>query len=151
MKFNFNINSERATEHKLLLAVAGVFVFINVLEVFKSGAEIDVKEKLPIVTTSVDAMSGTVSNRVTKWQNPSLPFWKRYLCRGLQRSEFCSSDSLAPAGPDFEDPLDPATASVKREDRVIYYRGEMSKNSVLSSRLESPEAEVPPAKLLEVR
>lgn len=151
MKFNFSINTEHSMEHKAILVLAGVFIFINVLQAFKSGNnEIEVKEKLPIMTTSVDAASGTVTQRITKWQNPSMPFWKKYLCRGFQRSDFCSTAALAPDGPEFEDPLEPTAAAVREDNRVIYYRGSMSKNSALSSRLEVPEAEVPPAKLLEV-
>jgi hypothetical protein len=151
VKFKFSINTDHAMEHKAIIVLAGVFAFINVLSALKSGGDkIEVRDKLPIITSSVDAVSGTVTQRVTKWQNPSMPFWKRYLCRGFQRSDFCSTAALAPEGPDFEDPLDPQSVTARQDDRVIYYRGSMPKNSALTSRLAVPEAEVPPVKLRDV-
>lgn len=148
MKF-FSLNSDRAPEHLAIIIGALLMAFLNILSALKADHGDASNVKMPTMTTSVDALSGQVSARVTKWENPSLPFWKRALCRGFQRASFCSSESLAPTGPDFEDPLDPQTAAVKTDARVILYRGEINKNSALTSKLEVPEPPVLPPRIQE--
>lgn len=110
-----------------ILAVAGAFIFLSLVEQFKAPGE-----KGPTLerTKGPYAVTGE-----TLYRNPQLAWYERLLCRGYMRSGFCSYKTLHP----FKDVWD-ANGIRVREARpkrtgAIRYRGHLGGNRAIHGKM----------------
>lgn len=142
------LSEEAPTQHLAIVVVALLFIFLNSLDAFKASQRNAVENgPLQNFTEHLDEMTGEVRAQKTIWQNPKLGFVERFLCRGNQRSSFCSYKMLVPNEEEYADLNIPDRAPKK--DHVVNYHGSMGKNTVFSSRLEAPQTEVDPSVVAE--
>lgn len=86
MKFKFKLSEDAPGQHVAILCVAGVFIFLSLVESYK-------KDKGP----SLDTLKGSYSETgQTLYNNPQMSWWEKALCRGYQRSGYCSYKTLHP-------------------------------------------------------
>ena len=143
------LNESSPQQHIAIIALAGSFIFLNVLQGAKASSKNDSKMADPIVTSSIDSATGQVVVRPTKFQNPKLSWYEWVFCRGMQRSSHCSFRFLHPFGSESENLGVNLPDAEPKQNHVVYYRGTINKNMAMSSSIESPEAVSPPAKLSE--
>lgn len=93
MKFDFKLNTDAPGQHMVILAMAGVFIFLSVVEAIKSPDQ----EESELINKGSLLETGE-----TRYRNPELTWYERYFCRGYQRSLFCSWKVLHPLTPVFE-------------------------------------------------
>ena len=110
-------------QHMAILAIAGAFIFLSVVEAVK--APDDKGPQLPTLKGSY-ALTGE-----TLYENPQLSWYERLLCRGYQRSGFCSYKTLHP----FRDVWD-ANGIRIRESKpktkgAVRYRGRLGGNRAM--------------------
>jgi len=143
------LNETSPQQHLMVICGAGACIFLNVLTWWKSGPSADdVKSAQPRVTESVDLATGSVSVRNTKFVNPKLSWYESIFCRGIQRSSMCSYKLLHPFANDQDIP-EAMEDGEPKSDHVVYYRGSISKNTSMKNTIEAPEADAPPARIME--
>ena len=138
-------------QHKAILVLAGVFIFINVLDVVKASWREEGADGKPIqrVTQIIDEQTGTVVVKDTKYQNPEMSWWDRLMCRGYQRSSKCNLKLLHPKTSDADDYGIEVPRGAPKNDHVVYFKGSLNKNTALSGNIASPEADDIPARVYE--
>lgn len=144
MKNLFKLNTDMPTQHLFILAIGGAIFFLNIISYFKvSSKEEKESPETKIYTTTVDEMTGEVSNVETRYENPHLSWYQRIFCRGFQRSSFCSLKTIHP----LEDEMISQGIKVPEGEAEkrgpVYFKGSLNKNSAFSNSLVAPEAEVP--------
>lgn len=120
------LNDQAPEQHLAILVLAGIFVFLSLVEQFKAPSE----ETIDVRRSSDFAQTGR-----TLYDNPELAWYERYLCRGYQRSSFCSYRLLHP----FKDVFEQNGIHVKEgppaHDNVVDYRGPLPANRAFRSKL----------------
>jgi hypothetical protein len=93
MKSKFKLNSEAPEQSMAILAIAGVMILISVITSL-GGRSKDAtgQEKGPNLEAGE-----------TLYKNPQMAWYEKYLCRGYQRSSFCSFRLLHPFTEVFDD------------------------------------------------
>lgn len=142
------LNDANPQQHLIIVIFAGAFIFLNLITMFKAKSNDPEFSDLPRVTESVDALTGSISTRETKFVNPKVSWFESIFCRGMQRSSNCSYKLLHPFANDSEE-LAAMPDEEPKADHVVYYRGSINKNNALSRTIESPAAEAPPARIVE--
>ncbi|MFN8391901.1 MAG: hypothetical protein U0136_16550 [Bdellovibrionota bacterium] len=145
------LNDANPTQHLAIIILGGLFIFLNIVESWKyskSHPGKDSSSQTQIVTTMVDE-TGTVVQKPTKYQNPKLSWYEAIFCRGLQRSSNCSYKLLHPFAEEGESLGVAIPNGEPKNEKVLYYRGSINKNTAFSSNIESPEAVAPPVKIAE--
>ena len=105
----FELSKDTPQQHLLILVFAGAFIFLSIVEAIKAPTD--------------DLMiKGPRDEGETLYQNPHMTWYERLLCRGYQRSSFCSYRLLHPFKAVFEE------NGIRIEERpaktgVIRYRG----------------------------
>lgn len=120
------LNDQAPEQHMAILVIAGIFVFLSVVDHIKASPTDEEGKK---VRTGTYAETGE-----TMYDNPQLSWYERYLCRGYQRSSFCSYRMLHP----FKDVFDAHGIKVKEsppEKNVVDYRGPLPKNRAFQSKI----------------
>ena len=126
-KFEFKLSEEMPGQHVAILVVAGAFIFLSLVEHFKAPGE-----KGP----TLDQVKGPYAlTGETIYRNPQLAWYERLLCRGYQRSGFCSHKTLHP----FRDVWE-ANGIRVRESRperkgAIRYRGRLGGNRAIHEKM----------------
>jgi hypothetical protein len=143
------LNDANPTQHLAIVILAGVFIFLNVVEGWKASSKKAAKEagQEQIVTTMVDSATGAQITRPTRFHNPQLSWYETIFCKGLQRSSNCSFRLLHPFAVESEELGLDVPDGEPKQDHVVYYRGSINKNMALSDSIESPEAVPPPIKI----
>jgi hypothetical protein len=107
------LNSDAPAQHKALLAVAGVLIFLSLVDVVKGGSD-----------KSNATSNQVVLARGSKYQNPTLSWYDRIFCRGYQRSLSCGYNFYHP----LRDELESQGKRIKEKkapDGVVLYRGRL--------------------------
>ncbi len=141
------LNDASPQQHLAILVLAGVFIFINTIDMFKGKARQEEKTNgpAPRFAETLDD-TGEVISRQTKFQNPKLSWYERIFCRGYQRSGSCSFRFLHPFATESEAIAQGIPEGAPKNDHVVNYRGDLGKNTAFSRNIEAPEAYSPPAK-----
>ncbi len=120
------LNDTAPEQHMAILVITGVIIFLSVVDYFKSAPADEEGRKI---------RSGTYAQTgETLYDNPHLTWYERYLCRGYQRSSFCSYRMLHP----FKDVFDAHGIKVKEsppKKNVVLYRGPLPKNRAFRSKM----------------
>ena len=120
------LNEQAPEQHMAILAVAGIFIFLSIVEQFKSSPA---EEAARVRAKGAYAQTGE-----TLYANPQMTWYERLLCRGYQRSSFCSYRMLHP----FKDVFEEHGIRVKEsppKKNVIDYRGPLPKNRAFRSKM----------------
>jgi len=130
-KIEFKLSEEMPGQHMAILAVAGAFIFLSLVEQFKAPGED--RPEMPTIKGSY-ALTGE-----TLYRNPQLSWYERLLCRGYQRSGFCSYKTLHP----FRDVWE-ANGIRIRESRpktkgAVRYRGRLGGNRAIHGQMKLDE------------
>ena len=142
------LNDSSPQQHLMILIGAGACIFLNLITAFKANKNAaDDMSNLPRMASSIDLNTGAVTMRETKFNNPKLSWFESFFCRGIQRSSNCSYKMLHPFATD--DPNFVVPDGVPKKDHVVYYRGNLGKNTSLSGTVEAPEAVSPPARIVD--
>ncbi|MCB0325022.1 MAG: hypothetical protein KDD69_15670 [Bdellovibrionales bacterium] len=119
------LNEQAPEQHLAILVVAGIFVFLSIVEHFKADSP----------QAAGAERSGTYAETgETMYANPQMTWYERYLCRGYQRSSFCSYRLLHP----FKDMFEDSGIKVKEappSKNVIDYRGPLPANRAFRSKM----------------
>ncbi len=107
----FKLNEDTPTQHLALIAVAGVLVFLSMVDAVKSPA--------------TDKKELKLSSLGPRFQNPTLTWYERVFCRGYQRSfKSCGFRFIHP----MRDELEEDGKRIKEgaaPDGVIVYEGHL--------------------------
>ena len=109
----FKLNEDAPGQHKALLAVAGVMIFLSMVDAIKGEDDPSVKNQ-----------QVAVSRRGPRHQNPSLSWYERVFCRGYQRSLNCSFSFYHPLRAELE----AEGKRIREKDApngVVLYRGRL--------------------------
>lgn len=124
MKFNFKLSEDAPGQHVAILGVAGIFIFLSLVESFK-------QDKGP----SLDTLKGSYSQTgETIYNNPQMSWWERALCRGYQRSGFCSYKTLHPFREVWEQNGIKVAERAPIKTSPVRYRGPIQGNRSLSGK-----------------
>jgi len=143
------LNETNPQQHLMILVGAGACIFLNFITMFKARSnEPELLSNQPRLTESIDAVTGSISTRETKFTNPKLSWFESIFCRGMQRSSNCSYKLLHPFAND-SDEFQTLPDAEPKSNHVVYYRGSISKNNALSRTIEAPAEEAPPVRIIE--
>ncbi len=144
------LNDASPQQHLMVIVGAGACIFLNVITYIKADkGEAAAMSNQPRVTASVDMATGAITTRETRYNNPKLSWFDSLFCRGMERSKSCSYRLLHPFVND--DPDFVSDDAPPKQNHVVYYRGNIGKNSSLSGTIESPEATAPDARILDAK
>jgi len=117
MKFDFKLSTDAPGQHMAILGVAAVFIILSLVETYKGKGP------------SLQNVRSTYSESGrTLYANPQMSWLEKTLCRGYQRSGFCSYKTLHP----FRDVwrqhgiIVPSKAPARKSP--IRYRGPINNN-----------------------
>ena len=139
------LNDANPQQHLMIVIFGGACIFLNLITAFKADKGEDEISDQPRMAQQVDLSTGAVTMRETRFNNPKLSWYESIFCRGIQRSSSCSYKMLHPFATDDPDFVVPDGEPEK--DHVVYYRGNIGKNTALSRTVESPAAEAQPARI----
>lgn len=118
-------------QHTAILAIAGAFIFLSLVEQFKAPGE-----DRPQLSTLKGPYSLTGE---TLYDNPELSWYERLLCRGYQRSGFCSYKTLHP----FRDVWEANGIRIKesrpKPKGAVRYRGSLGGNRAVNGKMKLSE------------
>lgn len=120
------LNEQAPEQHMAILVVAGIFVFLSLVEQFKSSPAQDELGKN--IRKGPYAQTGQ-----TLYNNPELSWYEKYLCRGYQRSSFCSDRLQHPFNELFK--ANGITVKAEPSEKVVDYRGPLPSNKAISSKI----------------
>lgn len=125
MKFNFKLSEEAPGQQIAILGVAGIFIFLSVVESFKT-------DRGP----SLDTLKGSYSQTgATIYSNPQMSWWEKALCRGYQRSGFCSYRTLHPFRAVWQENGIKVAEKPPIKTSPVRYRGPLQGNRGLNGKL----------------
>ena len=128
MKFNFKLSEDAPGQHVAILGVAGIFIFLSLVESFKSDKP------------SLDTLKGSYSESgQTIYSNPNMTWWEKALCRGYQRSGYCSYKTMHPFRQVWEQNGIVVSERPPLKTSPIRYRGPIQGNRSLNGKMKLDE------------
>ena len=123
MKLNLKLSDDAPEQHVAILAVGGVMILISLISMFGGSSKGNVVEQ---------QKRAYLESGETLHKNPQMKWYEKYLCRGYQRSLFCSSRFLHPLVEEYG--LQVRDQPPKQEG-VIRYRGPVPHGSLFSDKI----------------
>ncbi|HMO17829.1 MAG TPA: hypothetical protein PKA63_06955 [Oligoflexia bacterium] len=110
----FKLSEEAPTQHLMLLAVAGVFIFLSLVDAIRSP-------KRELASNQDMLMPGQ-----SRYHNPEMSWYEKLFCRGYQRSFFsCNYRLLHPLREQFVSENKRIVEAPPPSDSVVLYRGHL--------------------------
>lgn len=119
-KLDLKLNSDAPGQHIAILVLAGVAIFLSVVESIKSPSSPEEVVRAP--------KGSYAETGETLYTNPQMSWWEKLMCRGYQRSTNCSYRLLHPI---IEQRGLDITVPPPKHDNVIKYRGPLPVNRAL--------------------
>ena len=142
------LNDANPQQHLAIICLAGVFLFLNMMPLFKSKGDDKAEGPQQKYANSFDPMSGQLVARETKFQNPKIGWWESLFCRGYKRSSFCSFKLLHPFGEESEELGVDLPEGEPEKDHVVYFRGSLG-NSMSDGKIQAPLGDEPAPRIEE--
>lgn len=107
------LNENAPTQHLALIALAGVFIFLSLVDAVKGPSRTLEQEEQFLLPGQ------------SRYVNPQMNWHEKIFCRGYQRSFFCSYRLLHPLKEQFEAENRYIREAPPASDNVVVYRGHL--------------------------
>lgn len=123
----FKVCEDISAKHLIAIAFAGVIIFVSLLQQLMGPSRGQTEEVALVQRPYVE--SGQ-----TRYKNPKMSWYEKFLCRGFQRSGACNYRLIHPFSEVFEQNGVQVEQAPPRKE-VINYRGPLKVNRAISGHI----------------